>query len=164
MRFGSHWGPCVSSRMTEKRRYPPWEQNRNWLSMDNSTPCINQQPSDAVMGTSFLLRQTIATPLTSHSVRCAHCLFDHNLWSSTWYPFSLDLKPRKLNNVIIIVMKIKTYLWIGFLKFPVACVIATVYYSQRVAPDISTVPGWKDVTGFFEFSGIVVRIILKQYS
>ncbi|XP_004924909.2 proton-coupled amino acid transporter-like protein pathetic [Bombyx mori] len=40
--------------------------------------------------------------------------------------------------------------------FIVACVIATVVYSLRSAPDISTVPAWKDVIGFFEFCGIVV--------
>ncbi|KAG6444089.1 hypothetical protein O3G_MSEX003210 [Manduca sexta] len=40
--------------------------------------------------------------------------------------------------------------------FIVACVIATVYYSLREAPNISEVPSWKGVIGFFEFCGIVV--------
>ncbi|XP_068624509.1 proton-coupled amino acid transporter-like protein pathetic [Battus philenor] len=40
--------------------------------------------------------------------------------------------------------------------FIVACVIATVVYSLKVAPKISTVPAWKDALGFFEFCGIVV--------
>ncbi|XP_047509281.1 proton-coupled amino acid transporter-like protein pathetic isoform X1 [Pieris napi] len=40
--------------------------------------------------------------------------------------------------------------------FIVICVIATVVYGLRSAPPISTVPGWKDAVGFFEFCGIVV--------
>ncbi|XP_013178442.1 PREDICTED: proton-coupled amino acid transporter 2-like [Papilio xuthus] len=40
--------------------------------------------------------------------------------------------------------------------FIIACVIATVVYSLRVAPKISEVPAWKDALGFFEFCGIVV--------
>ncbi|XP_072933874.1 proton-coupled amino acid transporter-like protein pathetic [Epargyreus clarus] len=40
--------------------------------------------------------------------------------------------------------------------FIVACVIATIYYSMQVAPCITTVPAWKDGTGFFEFCGIVI--------
>ncbi|KAJ0170544.1 hypothetical protein K1T71_013915 [Dendrolimus kikuchii] len=40
--------------------------------------------------------------------------------------------------------------------FIVACVVATVVYGLRKAENISTVPAWKDVIGFFEFCGIVV--------
>ncbi|KAI8433749.1 hypothetical protein MSG28_015728 [Choristoneura fumiferana] len=40
--------------------------------------------------------------------------------------------------------------------FIVVCVVATVYYSMRDAPPISSVPGWKDAIGLFEFSGIVI--------
>ncbi|XP_022125682.2 proton-coupled amino acid transporter-like protein pathetic isoform X2 [Pieris rapae] len=40
--------------------------------------------------------------------------------------------------------------------FIVICVIATIVYGVRSAPPISTVPGWKDAVGFFEFCGIVV--------
>ncbi|XP_026743418.1 proton-coupled amino acid transporter-like protein pathetic [Trichoplusia ni] len=40
--------------------------------------------------------------------------------------------------------------------FIVTCVIATIVYSQRSAPEISKVPAWKGVIGFFEFCGIVV--------
>ncbi|KAJ2943124.1 hypothetical protein O0L34_g18817 [Tuta absoluta] len=40
--------------------------------------------------------------------------------------------------------------------FIVVCVIATVVYSLQVAPPLSSIPAWKGVVGFFEFSGIVV--------
>jgi hypothetical protein len=38
----------------------------------------------------------------------------------------------------------------------VACVVATVIYSMRIAPPISESPAWKDPIGFFEFCGIVI--------
>ena len=37
-----------------------------------------------------------------------------------------------------------------------ACVVATIVYGYRSAPPLSTVPGWKDGIGFFEFCGIVI--------
>lgn len=37
-----------------------------------------------------------------------------------------------------------------------ACVVATVVYGLRKAENITTVPAWKNVVGFFEFCGIVV--------
>ncbi|XP_021192723.2 proton-coupled amino acid transporter-like protein pathetic isoform X1 [Helicoverpa armigera] len=40
--------------------------------------------------------------------------------------------------------------------FIVACVIATIAYSLKIAPPIDEVPGWKNAMGFFEFSGVVV--------
>ncbi|XP_053620931.1 proton-coupled amino acid transporter-like protein pathetic [Plodia interpunctella] len=40
--------------------------------------------------------------------------------------------------------------------FIVACVVATVVYSLRVAPPISEVPSWKNALGFFEFCGISI--------
>ncbi|XP_063362127.1 proton-coupled amino acid transporter-like protein pathetic [Cydia amplana] len=40
--------------------------------------------------------------------------------------------------------------------FIVVCVVATLYYSMRDPPPISTIPGWKDGLGLFEFSGIAI--------
>ncbi|CAH0718490.1 unnamed protein product, partial [Brenthis ino] len=40
--------------------------------------------------------------------------------------------------------------------FIVACVVATIIYGYQSAPPLSTVPGWKNGIGFFEFCGIVI--------